>query len=328
MKYIIFIILCCTILAKSDVFNFEPFLSGECGGVPSGIGYSVQAYQCLNNIGSFFNVGQYDYQSWFFGIATTPNGGFTIYANSYEQENCTGEIGVTIDFGNEHSCTTSAIFVSINATFDKVYNFSSLYSYVTISQYPYYTDNSVVYEVFSTDSPGSSSSSSSSSSSGSSSSGSSSSGSSSSGSSSSGSSSSGSSSGSSSSGSSSGSSSSGSSSGSSSSGSSSDSSSSGSSSGLSSGLSSFGSPSGPSSSSSSSSKCKNYENFLYATFVTDGLEIDYKSPSGLKETYNCEKGIPIINYCAPNKKCYNKHIETTCNSKVSPSTYTNIFCSK
>ncbi|KAM9978186.1 hypothetical protein ACTFIY_011935 [Dictyostelium cf. discoideum] len=248
MKYLIFIILCCNILAQSQVFNFEPFLAGECYGVPSGIGYSVMSYKCINNIGSFFDVGQYDYQSWYFGLSSQPNGGFTIYANSFEQENCTGESGTTFDFGNGYACTTTASFVSIDATFDKVYNFSSLYSYVTISKYPQYTDNSVVYEVFSTTDSSESFEPSPSSS--------------------------------------------------------------------------------ESSSSSGSSSCKNYENFLYATYVTNGLEIDYKSPSGLKETYTCDKDIPIINYCAPNKKCYNKHIETTCNSKVAPSTYTNIFCSK
>ncbi|KAN0012632.1 hypothetical protein ACTFIU_007941 [Dictyostelium citrinum] len=242
MKYIVFIILL-VVGVQSEFFNFEPFLYTECSGIPSGIGYSVQPYKCINNMGNFFNVkGEYDYQSWYFGLNSQPNGGFTIYANSFEQQNCTGEASDVFDFGNGYSCTTTASFVTINATFDKVYNFSSLYSYVTISATPQYTDNSVVYEVFSTDSS-----------------------------------------------------------------------------------SSFD----PSSESSSSEPtCKNYDNFLYATFATSGLEIDYKSPAGLKETLTCDKGVPLINYCAPGKKCYNKHIETTCNTKVLPSTYTNIFCSK
>ncbi|KAN0048075.1 hypothetical protein ACTA71_002467 [Dictyostelium dimigraforme] len=241
MKSIILLILCFNILVHGQVFNFEPFLYSECSGVPSGVGYSVQGYKCINNIGSFLNVGQYDYQSWYFGISSQPGGGFTIYANSFEQENCTGESGTTFSFGNGEVCTPSASFVSINATFDKTYNFSSLYSYVTVSKTPQYTDNSVVYEVFSTDSTTSSESS--------------------------------------------------------------------------------------ELQSSSSSECKNYENFLFATYVTNGLEIDYKSPSGLKETYNCDKGTPLVNYCAQGKKCYDKHIETTCNSKVIPSAYANIFCS-
>ncbi|KAK5580792.1 hypothetical protein RB653_000816 [Dictyostelium firmibasis] len=244
MKSIILIILFCNILVNGEFLNFEPFLSLECGGVPSGIGYSVSPYICINNMGGFFDIGQYDYQSWYFGISPSSssssssdsNGGFAIYANSFEQENCTGSPSTTFNLGSQGQCIESPLFVTINATFDKIYNYSSSYFYVSITDGPQYTDDSIVYEVYSNENPSSSSS-------------------------------------------------------------------------------------------SSDSVCTN-NNFLYASFITNGLEIDYEKPSSLKETYSCNKGAPFVDRCSSGKKCFNEHIGISCNSKVSPSDSVNIVCSK
>ncbi|EGC31373.1 hypothetical protein DICPUDRAFT_82736 [Dictyostelium purpureum] len=129
---------------EKQFINFLPYRT-QCSGNPYGVGISIVANKCLNDVEYF--VDGYKYNSYFAYSQTDSNNATTVYLTSYGQRNCSGPEGQTSYF-EINTCDNSPPMAQPKY---------SPYSYVTVTNKPSFSDNSVVNAVYSNDQDSSSS---------------------------------------------------------------------------------------------------------------------------------------------------------------------------
>ncbi|EGC37086.1 hypothetical protein DICPUDRAFT_150338 [Dictyostelium purpureum] len=130
---------------QKQYINFIPYGNQWCIDNPYGVGVSVVPNRCLNDVEYF--VDGYKYNSYFAYIGTDTNNEPTVYITSYGQRNCSDSEGQTLTF-RINSCEYAPPMTQPK---------NSQYSFVTVTNKPSFSDNSVVNAVYSNDQNSSSS---------------------------------------------------------------------------------------------------------------------------------------------------------------------------
>ncbi|EGC32947.1 hypothetical protein DICPUDRAFT_155049 [Dictyostelium purpureum] len=124
---------------QQQFVNFHPYAASHCADIPYGVGFSVATNKCLNDLDYFYTG--YQYYSYFTRTLVNSSNQTLVFVTQYGQRNCSGPEVKTSYYIN-NTCDISPLLDQKKF---------SPYSYVTVTNKPSFTDNSIVNAVYSND---------------------------------------------------------------------------------------------------------------------------------------------------------------------------------
>ncbi|EGC31317.1 hypothetical protein DICPUDRAFT_82785 [Dictyostelium purpureum] len=124
---------------QKQFVNFHPYVTSQCSDTQYGVGFSVVTNECLNDLDYFYTG--YQYYSYFTRTQVNSNNQLLVFVTQYGQRNCSGPEVKTLYYISD-TCDSSPIMDQ---------NKFSPYSYVTVTNKPSFSNNSIVNAVYSND---------------------------------------------------------------------------------------------------------------------------------------------------------------------------------